>query len=124
MPETEIRPSPMNSSEKGIVVACYVTTLNKSTDDKLIISWKRSRFPAKTTRKFGLGSLSMRAYFQIRRKGNELLKNEQFDIVFISTTAFHVMALGPGWKKKFGVPFVLDMQDPWRNDFFLSKPKS
>src|SRR5690606_24234171 len=25
---------------------------------------------------------------------------------------------------KFGVPFVLDLQDPWRNDFYLDKPKS
>ena len=86
--------------------------------------YKVGAFSAKTTRKFGLGSLSMRAYFQIRKKGNELLQKEKFDLVFFSTTAFHVMALGPGWKKKFGVPFILDIQDPWRNDFYLSKPAS
>jgi glycosyltransferase involved in cell wall biosynthesis len=32
------------------------------------------------------------------------------------------MSLGPRWKRKFGVPFVLDIQDPWRNDFYLSRP--
>ncbi|HEX4850772.1 MAG TPA: glycosyltransferase, partial [Puia sp.] len=67
---------------------------------------------------------SMRAYLQIKKKGNELLQKEKFDLVFFSTTAFHVMALGPGWKRKFGVPFVLDFQDPWRNDYYLSKPVS
>ena len=34
------------------------------------------------------------------------------------------MALGPYWKKKFTVPFIVDMQDPWRNDFYLDKPKN
>jgi len=76
------------------------------------------------TRKFGLGSLSMRSFFQYRKKGNELLAQGNFDLIFFSTTAFHVMALGPYWKKKFNIPFVLDIQDPWRNDFYLSKPKS
>src|SRR5690606_2574433 len=48
----------------------------------------------------------------------------KFDLIYFSTTAFHVMALGPGWKRKFKVPFVLDIQDPWRNDFYLDKPAS
>lgn len=81
-------------------------------------------YPVSATRKFGLGSLSMRSFFQFRKKGDELLKQRKFDLVYFSTTAFHVMALGPRWKRKFGVPFVLDIQDPWRNDFYLDKPKS
>lgn len=80
--------------------------------------------PVKYTRKFGLGSLSMRAYPYILKKGDQLLRTGKFDLVFFSTTAFHVMALGPRWKRKFGVPFILDIQDPWRNDFYLNKPKA
>src|ERR1700754_3513094 len=76
------------------------------------------------TRKFGLGSLGMRSYFQMQRKGDELLAKGQFDLVYFSTTAFHLMALGPRWKRKFGIPFILDIQDPWRNDFYLDKPAS
>ena len=83
---------------------------------------KVKALPVKYTKKIGLGSLSIRAYWHIKKKGNELLKTNSFDLVFFSTTAFHVMALGPGWKKKFKVPFILDIQDPWRNDFYLSKP--
>ncbi|MDF2187070.1 glycosyltransferase [Paraflavitalea sp. CAU 1676] len=85
---------------------------------------KVKAFDVKYTRKLGLGSLSMRSYFHIKRKGDELLKGRKFDLVYFSTTAFHVMALGPGWKKKWGVPFILDIQDPWRSDFYLDKPKS
>ncbi|MES2848589.1 MAG: hypothetical protein V4685_06010 [Bacteroidota bacterium] len=83
---------------------------------------KVKALPAKYTRKVGLGSLSIRAYWHIRKKGNELLRKNKFHLVYFSTTAFHVMALGPEWKKKFKVPFILDIQDPWRNDFYLSKP--
>lgn len=85
---------------------------------------KVGAFPVNRTRKFGLGSLSMRSYLQFRKKGNELLKKGAFDLVYFSTTAFHVCRLGPYWKRKFKVPFIIDMQDPWRNDFYLDKPAS
>ena len=85
---------------------------------------KVKAFSIKFTRKFGLGSLSIRSFLQIKSKGNELLKNRHFDLIYFSTTAFHVMALGPYWKRKFKVPFILDIQDPWRNDFYLNKPVS
>ncbi len=80
--------------------------------------------PEKWTRRAGLGSLSIRSAWHIYRKGCSLLRRRKFDLVYFSTTAFHVMALGPLWKRKFGVPFILDIQDPWRNDFYLSKPKA
>ncbi len=81
-------------------------------------------WPEKVTRHLGIGSLSLRSYYQFKKAGSKLLNEGAFDLVFFSTTLFHVCALGRYWQKKFGVPFVVDMQDPWRNDFFLSKPKS
>ena len=96
--------------------------LNKTIPDNIEIH-PVGAFSASWTRKFGLGSLSMRSFFQFRKKGNELLKKKKFDLVFFSTSLFHVVALGPYWKKKFGIPFVVDMQDPWRNDFYLEHPE-
>jgi hypothetical protein len=78
----------------------------------------------KYTRKIGLGSLSIRSFFFFKTKVNKLLRSRNFDLIFFSTTAFHVMALGPYWKAKFGIPFVLDIQDPWRSDFYLNRPKN
>lgn len=72
------------------------------------------------TRKIGIGSLSLRAYFSMQKKGDELLQKSRYDLVYFSTTAFHVMALGPRWKKKFEVPFVLDIQDPWYNEYYFN----
>ncbi|GAA4753496.1 glycosyltransferase [Flavisolibacter ginsenosidimutans] len=76
------------------------------------------------TRRFGIGSLSLRAFFSMRNKGDELFQKQRFDLVYFSTTAFHVMALGPHWKKKFGVPFILDIQDPWYNTYYFNNALS
>ena len=80
--------------------------------------------PAAITRKAGLGSLSLRSYYYFKKKGTALLRQKKFDLVFFSTSMFHVCALGRYWKKRFGIPFIVDMQDPWRNDFHLGKPSS
>ena len=84
---------------------------------------KINAWPEQVTRKFGIGSLSIRSYYHFKKAGTKLLNERKFDLVFFSTTLFHVCALGRYWQKKFGVPFIIDMQDPWRNDFFLAKPK-
>jgi len=81
-------------------------------------------FDANKTRKFGLGNIGYRSLYYFRKHGNKLLKENKIDLVYFSTTAFPVMTLGRYWKKKFGVPFIIDMQDPWRNDFYLDKPKN
>lgn len=73
------------------------------------------------TRKVGLGSISLRSLPHFKKAGSRLLKSGGYDLVFISTSMHHLMALGRYWKKKFGVPFIVDMQDPWRNDIHLSK---
>ncbi len=80
-------------------------------------------FKPEVTRKFGLGNIGYRSMIQFYREGNKLLANNHFDLIYFSTTAFPVMVLGRIWKRRFKVPFIIDMQDPWRNDFYLDKPK-
>ena len=63
-------------------------------------------------------SLWLRCGAAIRAAGEKLLSDEKFDLVFISTTQFDCFSLGPRWKKRFGVPYVLDYQDPWINDYY------
>jgi hypothetical protein len=74
--------------------------------------------PSWATRWAGIGSLWLRCGGALRRAGEKLLKAEKFDLVFFSTTQFDAFALGPRWKAKFGVPYVLDYQDPWLNDYY------
>lgn len=80
--------------------------------------------PTHWTRKVGLGNLGIRCWWPLRRAVDRYLGEQQVDLILFSTTVFVTMALGPYWKRRFGVPFVLDLQDPWRNDYYLGRPRS
>jgi len=73
---------------------------------------------ARWSRRFGLGNLAYRAWFSLRDTGDRLLGESPFDLVYFSTTQFVATALGSRWLKRFGVPFVVDVQDPWRTDYY------
>jgi hypothetical protein len=116
---------------KADIVTVYPNCIDSYSTDNLLLKLLPKNFNIhyvkafsyKITRKIGLGSLSLRSYFFYKMAVNAILKENKFDLIFFSTTAFHVMALGPYWKRKFSIPFVLDIQDPWRSDFYLDQPK-
>jgi len=83
-----------------------------------------SALPVRWTRKVGIGSLALRAFPFLYRAGVDLIRRCKVDLVYFSTTMFPTMALGRIWKRQFGVPFVVDIQDPWVNDYYEDKPKS
>ncbi len=83
------------------------------------------RVPAwspRRTRAMGWGSLARRAYGNLKRKGDALLATGRFDLVFFSTTQFGVLPLGPYWKRRHGVPYVLDFQDEWVSSYYDEHP--
>jgi hypothetical protein len=75
-------------------------------------------WPIRWTQWFGLGNVGWRAWPSLYRIGSRLLREEHFDLVFFSTTQFLTFALGPVWRRRFGVPYVIDIQDPWRTDYY------
>jgi hypothetical protein len=75
------------------------------------------------TSKIGLGSLALRSMWYYRNAVNRLLRAEKFDLIYFSTTQFPLCVLGAYWKKRFGVPYVIDMQDPWHSEYYQDKPK-
>jgi len=81
-------------------------------------------FSTSWTRKLGLGALALRSLLFYFFKVNSILKSQTFDLIFFSTTQFPVLILGRYWKWRFGVPYIIDMQDPWHSDFYRNKPKS
>lgn len=84
---------------------------------------KVKAFNKRFTSKFGLGSIALRSIWYYFIKVNSLLKEQHFDLIYFSTTQFQVCILGSYWKKKFGIPYVIDMQDPWHSDYYLNKPR-
>ncbi|MBC7879709.1 MAG: glycosyltransferase [Anaerolineae bacterium] len=79
---------------------------------------RTSAIPQSYTRRIGLGSLGLRSLPYLWRAGAQLLKKRKFDLVYFSTTVFTAMVLGPLWKKQFGIPYLVDFQDPWFNDYY------
>ncbi len=74
--------------------------------------------PPRATRWAGIGSLWLRCGRALRAAGEKLLRRERFDLAFFTTTQFDAFSLGPRWKARFGLPYVLDYQDPWINDYY------
>jgi hypothetical protein len=46
-------------------------------------------------------------------RGRSLLASGRFDLIYFTTTAFILVACGSSWRRRFGVPYVIDFQDPW-----------
>ncbi len=72
---------------------------------------------------WGLNGLAQRSFWSLYRKGNELLATGRFDLVFFSTTEFLLHVLGPLWQRRWRVPFCMDYQDPWVNDYYQQNPE-
>lgn len=74
--------------------------------------------PIQQTRRIGLGSLGLRCFPGLLKVGDRLLRQQEFDLIYFSTTVFITMVLGARWQHQFGIPYVLDFQDPWLNDYY------
>ena len=79
--------------------------------------------PKNWTKKFGLGSIALRSLWHYKQFVNKYLKANHFDLIYFSTTQFPVCIMGPYWKEKFGIPYIIDMQDPWFTNYYADKPK-
>jgi hypothetical protein len=80
--------------------------------------------PARWTRKLGFSALGLRAFPFLFREGARMIRQLRPDLVFFSTTMFFTLPLGRVWKRRFGVPFVIDLQDPWVGDYYDHKPSA
>ena len=85
---------------------------------------KVKAFDKRRSSKLGLGSIALRSLWYYRQYVNKLLSQQHFDLIYFSTTQFPVCVLGVYWKKKFNVPYVIDMQDPWHSEYYQDKPQS
>jgi hypothetical protein len=80
--------------------------------------------PAAWTRPLGIRNGAIRAIANLYRAGARILRSRPIDLVYFSTTEFLTMPLGRIWKRRFGVPFVIDLQDPWFTTYYDDKPRS
>jgi hypothetical protein len=81
-----------------------------------------THLPLAVTRAAGVENSAIRALPFLYRAGLRLIQAHGIDLVFFSTTMFLTMPLGRMWKRKLGVPYVLDFQDPWLSDYYETHP--
>jgi hypothetical protein len=60
----------------------------------------------------GIGTVGWRALLPLWLAGRRLLKQKHFDLVYISTAHFPLFLLGRLWRRRFKVPYILDLHDP------------
>ncbi len=70
------------------------------------------------TRLLGVRNLGLRCWLHFLFAGTRLIRSERIDLVFFSTTQFVTFTLGRIWLALLGTPYVFDMQDPWRTDYY------
>jgi glycosyltransferase involved in cell wall biosynthesis len=66
----------------------------------------------------GVNNVALRSLPFLFRAGCRLLGGRRYDVVYFSTTMFIVLPLGRLWKMLTGVPYVIDLQDPWITDYY------
>ena len=81
-----------------------------------IRTWQAGAIPRRWTAWFGLNSVGLRSIFHLARLGSKIIEKEQPAVIFFSTTMFPVMILGRYWRWLHGVSYILDFQDPWRDE--------
>ncbi len=70
------------------------------------------------TRFLGMRNLGLRCWLHFLLAGSQLIRRDKIDLVFFSNTQFVTFTLGRIWRALFGTPYVFDMQDPWRTDYY------
>jgi len=74
--------------------------------------------PLKVCRRLGLGNLGLRAWWHLLFAGAKIIRKEKIDLVFLTNTQFVTFLLGRIWLHWQGVPYLIDLQDPWRTDYY------
>jgi Glycosyl transferase 4-like domain len=84
---------------------------------------RTSAFPANLARMFNVGDIGLRAYFPMQGTIKAAIQKERPDVIFITGSPYYPLLLS-GWiKKTYGIPVILDFQDPWVSAEGALRPK-
>ena len=81
-------------------------------------------FPAEITRKFGIGDLGMRSLWHHWVALRRLCRQHRVDLIFIPIPPNATMVLGRLAYACFGIPYVIDYNDPVVTDYYWKLPRS
>lgn len=78
--------------------------------------------PLRYARLARFSSLGARGFVALRKAGAELIQAARPALAFFSNTEFLTWPLAAQWRRRFGLPYVLDWQDPWVNPYYDGHP--
>ena len=78
----------------------------------------------KWTRKLGFGDVSMRTLWPHWRALSRLCRKRRVDLILISVPPNWPIALGRLAHMRFGIPYILDYNDPILTDYYWKLPRS
>jgi len=81
-------------------------------------------FPAEITRKFGIGDVGMRSLWHHWVALRRLCRQHRVDLIFIPIPPNATMVLGRLAYACFGIPYVIDYNDPVVTDYYWKLPRS
>ena len=70
-----------------------------------------------------IGDIGLRAFFQLYRRANELIKSEKIDFLYIPIPSFYCALLGRLLHEFTGIKYGIDYIDPWVHEFPGSNKK-
>lgn len=77
---------------------------------------------ARYCRPLGIGEISVRAWRPLRQAVYRLLATRDVGAVLITGSPYYPMLMASEIKRRFGVPVVLDFQDPWVSAWGATQP--
>ena len=91
--------------------------LNETVPDDVTVVRVRC-LPLRWTKLFGICNIGLRCWLAFLFAGARLIRRERIDLVFFSNTQFVTFTLGRIWREWLGTPYIFDLQDPWRTDYY------
>ena len=80
--------------------------------------------PLDWTRKLGFGDVSLRTLWPHWRALNKICRQRKIDLIFISVPPNFPIILGRLARARFGVPYILDYNDPIVSDHYSKLPRA
>jgi len=85
---------------------------------------RTSAFRTSWTRKFGIGDLGIRSLWHHWCALSTLVRRRKIDLLLITVAPFYTMLLGRFAHMRFGLPYIIDFQDPYVTDYYKTVPAS
>jgi hypothetical protein len=80
--------------------------------------------PLQWTRRLGFTDISLRTFWHHWRALNAICKKRKIDLIFISVPPNFPIVLGRLAHARFGIPYILDYNDPIITDHYTSLPRN